>query len=169
MLPAELARRTGSTRGAVSHWYSGRSEPTGERLALASEALGVRAKWLATGTGERYATAGAILETLPPASRPVSADDGSHDPARLVAPAEREDDMGDATMDMRREAAELLRAWYALPENERDDFKRRIEVASLRHRRKVPDRDVEHLAAPKAHRPAGKAPGRRRKPTGQGT
>lgn len=160
MLPAELARRTGSTRGAVSHWYSGRSEPEGQRLVLAAEALGVRAKWLATGDGERYVE--------PP--QPARADTRVIEMVAGPLPRfEGEDEEEIATMEMRRNAAELVRAWMALPENERDDFKRQIEVASLRYRRKVPDRKVEHLAAPTAPSRSGKPLQKRRKPTGHAT
>jgi hypothetical protein len=53
-----------------------------------------------------------------------------------------------AGMELTRDAIALVRAWMALPENEREDFKRKIETASLRYRARVPDERLSHLAAP---------------------
>jgi transcriptional regulator with XRE-family HTH domain len=45
----DIARALGVKRGAVSHWFNGRSEPTGHNLARLSELLGVRDRWLIEG------------------------------------------------------------------------------------------------------------------------
>ena len=70
--------------------------------------------------------------------------------AREVELSEYAEDALLATMELRREAIDLVRAWLALPEVERDQFKRRIETASLRWRRHVIDERLRHLAAPTA-------------------
>lgn len=56
-------------------------------------------------------------------------------------------------MELKRELRELFTAYMALPENERDDFKRQIEISSMRYRRRTRDEALAHLAAPK-ERPA---------------
>lgn len=49
---AELARRVGVTRGAVSLWFSGDTkELSATNLLASSKALGVKPLWLAKGTG----------------------------------------------------------------------------------------------------------------------
>jgi transcriptional regulator with XRE-family HTH domain len=50
--PAELARRVGVSRGAVSLWLSGATKSIdGENLTRAAAALGVNPHWLASGEG----------------------------------------------------------------------------------------------------------------------
>lgn len=44
-----------------------------------------------------------------------------------------------AAVELPRDAIEVARAWMVLPENERNDFRRKIEMAALRYRDNVPD------------------------------
>jgi hypothetical protein len=42
-------------------------------------------------------------------------------------------------VELPRDAIELARSWLVLPENERNDFRRKIETAALRYRDHIPD------------------------------
>jgi hypothetical protein len=65
-------------------------------------------------------------------------------PAYLMA-------LDDNPLPMDAKEERLLRNWSALPENERMDFFRQIEVRALRYRDPVADREVErHLPRPRA-------------------
>lgn len=59
------------------------------------------------------------------------------EPATLYTPE-------DQAMNVQKEVAELVAAWMALPENERDEFKRELEVRSLKYRKRVPDKQMEN-------------------------
>jgi hypothetical protein len=56
-------------------------------------------------------------------------------------------------MELTKDALAVVRAWMALPENEREDFKQKIETASLRHRKSVPDEHLKHMARRHAEKP----------------
>lgn len=49
------------------------------------------------------------------------------------------------------EEEKLLRNWRALPENERAETARRLEVQAIRYRTAIPDEKVEHLSAKGKH------------------
>lgn len=67
----------------------------------------------------------------------------------------------DVSMDHGRISADLLRAWWALPEKLRNQFKREIVAQALPWMDEVPDDKLHHLAAPgtdsaeKARKPKG--------------
>ena len=70
--PAELARVTRKTPGAVSQWLDGTTKSLkGETAALIEGATGYRASWIVTGKGQKLAAAdapvaaSAIAEALP--------------------------------------------------------------------------------------------------------
>lgn len=181
--PADIARAVGVSRGAVSHWYSGRSEPDGRQLVAVARFLRCDATWLAEGGARSSAGVPAAkpsderLSTAPELARQMRqvgyirerVGGGILGPYGVAgaAASDHVDDAEVATMALRSEAVELIRAWLALPEVERDEFKRKIETAALRWRRHVIDERLKHLAAPSAPasltRPAIPASGRRRR------
>lgn len=59
-------------------------------------------------------------------------------------------------MEMTSDAIYVARAFMALPENKRDDFKRWIETVALEYRTPVPDHQLEHLRAPGEPSDSGK-------------
>lgn len=160
MTQADLARRLGVTRGAVSHWYSGRSVPEGPTLAALADAVGVSARWIASGTGDQ----------APPSSRAAAPDDAVEQSLlhefRTLAPAGRlalvalvvriaresgaaevvDIELAAATRaavtSTRRGALEMLRAWLTLPESLRAAHKRRIEIDALRYSNPADDGEV---------------------------
>lgn len=175
VIPAWIAAQLKVERAAVSFWLSGRSEPKGRNLSALSELLGVRSQWLATGEGPKREN-GHSPPVDPRTRRVVElartlTDDAlelwernardylSLQGVRSTADDQLSDEAGVAMADIRREGLELLRAWQKLPENERDEFKRRVEVAAMKYSRRVNDERLDHLAAPgtKAASRAGKA------------
>jgi len=64
-----------------------------------------------------------------------------------------------------RAALDVARAFMALPENERDEFKRHIETAALRYRSRVSDQQMEGWRAPRST--DGKSKRRPRKDPGK--
>ena len=63
MTQTELATKADCTKGAVSQWEKGDVINLRiERLFKVADALGVDARWLATGQGERLSAAGMKLE-----------------------------------------------------------------------------------------------------------
>lgn len=166
---AEIAREIKVERATVSHWFSGRSEPTGGHLSALADFLGVRWQWLTEGKvpkrgGNGYVTTNydAALEPLVKlmAQLPDDARKMLEQQARgyLALHGKLGDDVGAATMDIRKQAQEIITAWMALPENEREDFKRQLETASLRYRRHVPDAHLAHLARPDRQRSSSPVP-----------
>lgn len=152
---ADLARRLGVTRGAVSHWYSGRSVPEGATLAALADAVGVAARWIASGVGDRTpAPAPAAPSTtdldevesaLLNAFRSLSPEGRSALASLAVAVANQSADAEildfelaastrGAVTSLRRAALDMVRAWLCLPESLRMAHKRRIETDALRHR-----------------------------------
>jgi transcriptional regulator with XRE-family HTH domain len=57
-------------------------------------------------------------------------------------------------VELPREAIDLARSWLVLPENERNEFRRKIETAALRYRDHVPDARMRTWG--NEHAPAGK-------------
>lgn len=158
---AEIARRLGVTRGAVTHWYSGRSEPAGATLALLADSLGVSARWLVSGVGEERPHAAAPAPAAAPRGRPSLAGDveaAMLEAFRALTPdaqialtlmvgelAERASDAEILDVQMvaatrgigaliRRDAVAMIRAWLTLSERDRADHKRRVETDALRAR-----------------------------------
>lgn len=157
---AEIARRLGVTRGAVTHWYSGRSEPAGATLALLADSLGVSARWLVSGVGDERPYAAAPAATGP-RGRPSPAGDveaAMLEAFRALTPdaqialarmvgelAERASDAEILDVQMvaatrgigaliRRDAVAMIRAWLTLSERDRANHKRRVETDALRAR-----------------------------------
>lgn len=61
---AELSRRIGLSRQAISYWRKGRNEPTPSVLVTVAEALGTNALWLKTGDDEVQSTPVAVTEDV---------------------------------------------------------------------------------------------------------
>lgn len=59
-------------------------------------------------------------------------------------------------VELPREAIDLARSWLVLPENERNEFRRKIETAALRYRDHVPDARMRTWGKERA--PTGKKP-----------
>jgi transcriptional regulator with XRE-family HTH domain len=142
--PADLARAVGASRAAVSHWTSGRSEPSGELLTAIADALGVTATWLARGVGPQEAPEGVLR---PDEKQVARAPAGRHDVRAHAPPSERhavgagiDEALNELMADITREAFDLVRAWIALPETERDRVKRQVETLSLQWRRHSDDK-----------------------------
>lgn len=65
---AELARRIGVSRAAVSEWVRGKSEPSESTLKLIAKEFGVNENWLKTGEGEIWSKDRSLekeIENLP--------------------------------------------------------------------------------------------------------
>jgi hypothetical protein len=67
-------------------------------------------------------------------------------PPTPTAALERSQEIGD--VEISKSALELIRAWNALPLNERMAIKRKVELAALRYSEPVPDENLAGLAAP---------------------
>lgn len=170
---ADLARRLGVTRGAVSHWYSGRSIPEGATLAALADVLNVRAQWIASGSGGRAPAAPESLAAAPAADGPDELESALIDAFRAMTPDGRAalaslavqvaTQSGDAEVldlevawamrssvaSIRRAALEMIRAWLALPEAVRAAHKRRIETDALRYREPAPQQPTTGAAVAK--------------------
>lgn len=65
-----LARRIGRSRGVVSRWFNGETEPSPKDFAPLADALGVSADWLVNGLGPMRAV-GQAAEAGDPAEEAV--------------------------------------------------------------------------------------------------
>lgn len=156
----QIARRYGKriTQQAIAHLArtgpgvksAKGSAPTPLIAALA----GMQADWLATGRGPKWlAEVGSPPE--PPLAQSLHPESGFQalEPAQEVA-----------VVEITRSTAELIRAWEALPENERMRYKREIVARAALYRDPIPDERLGHLAAPPVE-PAAPAPAKRRRGT----
>lgn len=91
---------------------------------------GLNAQWLASGRGTRDAILAAGDIGAPTRAQPTIETTTEVDGVELT-----------------RAAIEVAKAWMDLPRNERDEFKRKIETAALRHSAAIPDNELEHLSA----------------------
>ena len=60
---ANLAERLGVTRTAISHWETGRSNPSTKHLKSIAKVLGIDASWLISGKGLARAFINGINKT----------------------------------------------------------------------------------------------------------
>lgn len=91
---------------------------------------GLNAQWLASGRGLRDAVSEVAEGVAPVRAAPTIETTTEVDGVELT-----------------RAAIEVAKAWMDLPRNERDEFKRKIETAALRHSAAIPDNELEHLSA----------------------
>lgn len=125
-------------------------------LPMIAEVVGLRWTWLATGNGEMEIPGWSFDEFMksPEDSRPAG---------QNVTHAGTPFDIAIKVngMELTQEALEVAKAFMELPGNERERFKRDIQVAALRYQRHVPDEKLAHLAAPDS--PTAKRLGTKRK------
>lgn len=155
----------------------GRKPAKGSALTPMIAALaGMTAEWLATGRGQKW-VGGRRPDTVdnppPPSGLDLLLDGDSR--ARNVQPEPPREAHTYAqevpVVEITRGTAELIRAWEALPENERMRFKREIVAKAAIYRDYVPDGRLGHLAAPTAEGVAAgpAAPKMRKPPADDGT
>ena len=68
---AAVAARLGVGRTTVTHWCSGRCEPSVEDLGRLAEIAGVSPMWLAWGQGEMRASTAETLDVAPAPTLPA--------------------------------------------------------------------------------------------------
>lgn len=126
---SEFARRIVMSRSNASHWANGRAKNiSAELMEKGALELGVNVAWLMRGEGPRSGPLPAVGES----------------PSRYDLERTTEVE----GVELTKAAIEVAKAFMALPENMRDDYKRKIETEALKHRSRILDADLGHLAAP---------------------
>lgn len=158
-IAAKIRERFGvpCSQQAIGNLYSPPpdKEPQSSRLTPYLAALaGYSPTWLASEVGERDIAPQLNAENM---AGTIHSSPGHHIEVDGV--------------EITRAALEVAKAFMALPEFERDDFKQRIETLALQYRSRVLDHKMESWRAPRVAKP-GAAPtatrkGRKKPPAGK--
>jgi hypothetical protein len=125
----EMGRRT--TPAAIGHLlHGGKGKPArGSTLTpFIAQASRVHAEWLASGNPPRDLDGEQAAMPVRPKIELTTEIEG---------------------VELTRAAIDVAKAFMKLPEDLREDYKRKIETEALRYAAKKPDSELRHLAAPK--------------------